>query len=114
LNLNLFAFFIYLLETSMSHPPYDQQSSQSSCKKYIIITIHILITQTIIKIPFDINAYIKLTQVVNLGGSLLSASTHTRYAMGISSPCSGACPNALALFNVEGEGTKSRNWSCTL
>jgi len=60
------------------------------------------------------HTYIKLTQVVNLGGSLLSASPHTRYAMGISSPCSRACPEALALFNVEREGTKSCNWSCTL
>jgi hypothetical protein len=60
------------------------------------------------------HTYIELTQVVNLGGSLLSASTHTRYAMGISSPCSGACPDALAFFNVERESIKSCNWSCTL
>jgi hypothetical protein len=62
----------------------------------------------------EVNAYIKLSHVANLGGSLLSASPHTRYAMGISSPCSRAYPELLAIFNDEREGTQSCNWSCAL
>ena len=56
--------------------------------QYFLSMLEISISYPLVSNFHEVDAYLKLTQFANLGGSLLSASLHARYAMGFSSPCS--------------------------